>query len=229
MFGRRKITVGKKEYSLAEIKEMRPTPDSDGVTRVFSKELWNDPKIGSLLRETGFTPDDPRNIRRTEEDYIALIDAAWKRLEERAEIFNREMTERHGYCRAVPFFIIDRPIWEGEHGPFLYASMELAAFDEWNVLMLAADVRTKELCGLAGYPGPVPAITQTMTERVIAWQARCESALEAFGITATGGQGGITQEQYQAEKNALRQEIMDDVVALKPRIVNELLRIQSEA
>src|SRR5215470_17722794 len=113
MFGRRKITVGKKEYGLAEIKEMRPTPDSDGVTRVLSKELWNDPKIGSLLRETGFTPDDPRNIRPTEEDYIALIDAAWKRLEERAEIFNRTMTERHGYCRAVPFFIIDRPIWEG--------------------------------------------------------------------------------------------------------------------
>ena len=129
----------------------------------------------------------------------------------------------------MPFFIIDRPIWEGDHGAFLYASMELAAFDDWNVLMLAADGRTKKLCGLAGYPGPVPAITQTMTERVIAWQARLESALEAFGITATGGQGGITQEQYQAEKNALRQEIVDYVVSMKPRIVNELLRIQSEA
>jgi hypothetical protein len=229
MFGRRKTAVGNTQYSLAEIKQMRPTPDSDGVTRVLSKEFWNDPKIGSLLRETGFTPDDPRNIRRTQEDYVALIDAAWKRLEERTETFNREMTERHGYCRAVPFFIIDRPIWEGEQGAFLYASMELAAFDDRNVLMLAADVRTKELCGLAGYPGPVPAITQPMTERVIAWRARLESALEAFGITATGGRGGITQEQYQAEKNALRQEIVDYVVWLKPRIVNELLRIQREA
>ena len=226
MFGKRKIAVGDKQYSLAEITQA-PPPDSDGVTRVLSKELWDDPKIGSMLRECGFTPDDPRNIRRSEEDYIALIDAAYKRLEERVEIFNREMTERHGYCHAVPFLVIDLPIWQGEHGRFLYAAMELAGFDDWNVLMLAADVRTMQLCGLAGHPGPVPAITEGMTGLVIGWKARFESALEAFGITATGGQGGITQEQFQAEKNALRQEIVNEVVAMKPRIVNELLRVQS--
>jgi hypothetical protein len=229
MFGRRKIAVGKTEYSLAEIKQMPVTPDSDGVTRVLSKELWDDPKIGSMLREVGFSPDDPRNIRRTTEDYAALFAASSKRLGERAEIFNREMTERHGYCNALPFLIIDQPIWDGEHGAFLYASMDLFAFDDWNVLMLAADVRTMELCGLPGHPGSVPVITEGMTGLVTGWQARHESALEAFGITATGGRGGITQEQYQAEKNALRQEIVNEVVAMKPRIVNELLRVQAEA
>src|SRR5215470_11380186 len=222
MFGR-KVTFGKRQVSFAELKKLRPTPDADGVTRVFSKELWNDPKIGSLLREVGIEPDDPRNIRRTAEDYIALFAAAKQRLQERTEIFNREMAERHGYCRAVPFLIIDQLIWDGEHGAFLYAQMDLVGFDEWNVLMLAADVRTKELCGLAGHPGSIPAITQAMTERVIAWKARYESALEAFGITATGGQGGITREQFEAERNALRQEIVDYVVSMKPRIVNELL------
>jgi len=222
MFGR-KITFGKRQLSFAELKEMRPTPDSDGVTRVFPKELWNDPKLGSFLREVGFTPDDPRNIRRTAEDYIALFAAAKKRLQERTETFNREMTERHGYCRAAPFLIIDQAIWDGEHGAFLYAQMDLVGFDDWNVLMLAADVRTKELCGLAGHPGSLPAITQDITKRVIAWKARFESALEMFGVTATGGQGGITREQYAAEENALRQDIVDYVVAMKPRIVNELL------
>jgi hypothetical protein len=221
MFGRR-ITVGKKQYSFAELKEMHPTPDSDGVTRVFPKELWDDPKLGSFLREVGVTPDDPRNIRRTAEDYIALFAAAKKRLQERTETFNREMEERHGYCRAVPFLIIDDTIWESEHGAFLYAQMDLVGFDDWNVLMLAADVRTKEWCGLAGHPGSAPAITQAMTKRVIAWKARHESALEAFGITATGGKGGITRERYEAERNALRQEIVDHVVSMKPRIVNDL-------
>jgi hypothetical protein len=222
MFGR-KVTFGKRQLSLAELKEMRPTPDSDGVTRVFSKELWNDPKIGSFLREVGIEPNDPRNIRRTAEDYIALFAAAKKRLQERTETFNREMTERHGYCRAAPFLIIDDTIWDGEHGAFFYAQMDLVSFDDWNVLMLATDVRTKELCGLAGHPGSLPAITQDITKRVIAWKARHESALEMFGVTATGGQVGITREQYAAEENALRQEIVDYVVSMKPRIVNDLL------
>ena len=222
MFGRR-VTFGKKQLSLDELKKLRPTPDADGVTRVFSKELWNDPKIGSLLREVGIEPDDPRNIRRTAEDYIALFAAAKKRLQERTETFNREMAERHGYCRAAPFLIIDDTIWDGEHGPFLCAQMDLVSFDDWNVLMLATDVRTKGLCGLAGHPGSLPAITQDITKRVIAWKARHESALEMFGVTATGGQVGITREQYAAEENALRQEIVDHVASLKPRIVNELL------
>ena len=44
---------------------MRPTPDADGVTRVFSKELWDDPKIGKFLQDVGFAPDDARNILPT--------------------------------------------------------------------------------------------------------------------------------------------------------------------
>jgi hypothetical protein len=41
------------------------------------------------------------------------------------------------------------------------------------------------------------------------------------------GQGrGITREQYEAEKDALRQDIIDCVGWMKPRIISELLRIQ---
>ena len=197
IFGRRQ------PQSFTELKEtMRPTPDADGVTRVFPTELWDDPKIGKMLRDVGFAPDDARNILPTAEDYIALFAAAKKRLDERTEAFNREMTTRHGYCHAVPFLVIDHTIWDGEHGAFLYAQMNLIGFDEWNVLMLAADVRTKEACDLAGHPGVVPAVTEVMTKRVIDWKHRHDIALEAYGMTATGGQGttqGITREQYEAE------------------------------
>jgi hypothetical protein len=230
MFGRR-TTFGKQQLSFAEVKGMMRdrTPDADGVMRVFPKEIWDDPKAGALLREVGFSPDDPRNIVRTAEDYGALFAAASKRLEERVAAFNREMTARHGYCHAMPFFVIDRPIWDGEHGAFLYANMELVAFDDWNVLMLAADERTKHVCGLAGHLGVVPAVTQVVTKRVIEWKARFESALEAYGITAVPGsvgKGGITREQFEAEKDALQQEIVDHVAWMKPRIVSELLRVQ---
>jgi len=81
IFGRRK------PESFTGLKEtMRPTPDADGVTRVFPRELWDDPKIGTLLREVGFAPDDARNILPTADDYIALFAAARKRLEERTEM-----------------------------------------------------------------------------------------------------------------------------------------------
>jgi hypothetical protein len=220
MFGR------KKQQTFTELKEtLRPTPDADGVSRVFSKELWDDPKTGDTLRKLGYAPDDARNILPTAKDYIALFAAAKERLHERVETFNREMTVRHGYCRAAPFLVIDHTIWDGEHGAFLYAQMNLIGFDDWNVLMLAADVRTKDVCGLAGHPGKVPAVTQVMTKRVIEWKRRYEVALEAFGITATGGQG-ITREQYEAEQDALRREIVDHVGWMKPRIISELLRVQ---
>jgi hypothetical protein len=225
IFGRRK------PESLTELKEtMRPTPDADGVTRVFPSELWDDPKIGAILREAGFAPDDARNILPTAEDYIALFDAAKQRLHERTEAFNRDMTMRHGYCHAVPFLVIDHTIWDGEHGAFLYAQMNLIGFDEWNVLMLAGDVRTKETCDLAGHPGMVPAVSEVMTKRVIDWKHRHDIALEEYGITARGGQGttqGITREQYEAEHDALRREIVDNVGWMKPRIISELLRVQA--
>ena len=231
MFGRR-AAFGKQQLSFAELRDIlqERTPDADGVMRVFPKEIWDDPKAGALLREVGFAPDDPRNIVRTAEDYGALFTAASKRLEERVATFNREMTARHGYCHAMPFFVIDRPIWDGEQGAFLYANMELVAFDDWNVMMLAADVRTKQVCGLAGHPGSVPAVTEVVTKRVIEWKARFESALEAYGITAVPGsvgKGGITRQQFEAEKDALRQDIVDHVAWMKPRIVSELLRVQS--
>jgi len=220
MFGRRK------PQSSSELKEtMRPTPDADGVTRVFPKELWDDPNIGNMLRQAGFAPDDARNILPTAQDYMALFAAARKRLDERAEAFNRDMTMRQGYCRAVPFLVIDHTIWDGEHGAFLYAQLNLIGFDDWNVLMLAADVRTKDACGIAGHPGSVPEVTQVMTQRVVEWRRRYDLALNAYGITATGGQG-ITREQFEMEQDDLRREIVDNVGWMKPRIISELLRVQ---
>ncbi|MGB9367521.1 MAG: hypothetical protein WCE79_16050 [Xanthobacteraceae bacterium] len=231
MFGRR-TTFGKQQLSFAQVKDVIQdrTPDDDGVMRVIPKAIWDDPKIGAMLRECGFMPDDPRNISRTAEDYGKLFDAAAKRLQARVEAFNREMTARHGYCQAVPFLVVDRPVWDGEHGSFLYANMELVPYDDWNVLMLAADMRTKQVCGLAGHPGPIPQVTDMVIQHVTRWKARVESALEAYGVTAVPGSqghgGGITREQFEAEKDAVRQDILDQIAVMKPRIADELMRIQ---
>jgi hypothetical protein len=225
MFGRR-TTFGQKQQTFSELKEtLRPTPDADEVTRVFPKELWDDPNVGNMLRECGFAPDDARNILPTAQDYVALFAAAKARLLERAEAFNRDMTMRYGYCRAVPFLVIDDTIWDGVHGAFLYAQMNLIGYDEWNVLMLAGDERTRDACGLAGHPGTMPAVTGVMTKHVIEWRRRHDLALQAYGITATGGRG-ISKEQYESELDTMRREIVDKVGWMKPRIIDELLRLQ---
>jgi hypothetical protein len=78
------------------------------------------------------------------------------------------------------------------------------------------------------HPGTIPAVTQVVTQHVVDWKQRYETALEAYGVTATMGQGrGITREQYEAEKDALRREIVDRVGWMKPRIISELLRVQA--
>ena len=225
MFGR-KATFGRRTPTLEEAKKiLRPSPDSDGVTRVFSKELWDDPERGARLRELGFAPDDARNIQRTAEDYIALFAAAKQRLKERTAEYNREMTARHGYCNAAPFLVIDHTIYDGENGAFLYAQLDLVGFDDWNVIMMAADLRTKQLCNLAGHPGIIKVHSENMAKRVADWKRRYEFVLETFGISATGGDG-ITGEQFRAEEQALRDEILQFVARAKPLIVAELLRIQ---
>ena len=51
IFGRRQ------PQSFTELKEtMRPTPDADGVTRVFPRELWDDPKTGNFLQRSWLCP-----------------------------------------------------------------------------------------------------------------------------------------------------------------------------
>jgi hypothetical protein len=223
-FGR-KIGFGKKQLGMAEVGEMMRQPDSDGVTRVFSKELWDDPRIGAFLRDMGMNPDDERNRVPTAQDYIAKFAAAKERMMARTAEFNRAMTARHGYCNAAPYLVIDSTIWDGVHGAFLYAQLDLVAYDEWNVIMLAADERTRLGCGIPGNPVRITAVSEVMTKRVVEWKRRYEFALETFGITATGGQG-ISREQFEAEKAALEREIVATVEGMKPRIVAELARIQ---
>jgi len=223
MFGRR-VAFGKKQETSGELREAaRPAPDADTAAPTFHKKQWDDPRIGSMLRDAGFAPDDAAGIAPTADNRLAVFAAANQRLHERTESFNRDMAARHGHCRAVPFLVIDQKIWDGPHGAFLYMQMDLIGFDEWNVMMLAGDPQTTETCGLAGHPGFLPAVTQTMTEHVIGWKAQHDTLLKTFGITAGGGRD-ISHQEYEMERDTLRREIIDKAGWMKPRIIEDLLR-----
>ena len=223
MFERR-VVFGKKQAALSDPREpLRPAPGAGGAAPAFHKRQWEDPRIGPMLRDAGFAPDDAASIVPTADNRLAVFAAANQRLQERTESFNRDMTARHGHCRALPFLVIDHKIWDGPHGAFLYAQLDLIGYDEWNVIMLAEDPQTTETCGLAGHPGFLPAVTQLMTEHVVGWEARHNALLKTFGDTASADRD-ISRDQSEMEKDTLRREIIDKAGWMKLRIIDDLLR-----
>ena len=215
MFGRRKP-------SLDELKTMmQPTPDDDGVTRVFPKALWNDPKIGGFLRQMGMDPDAPKNRVTTAEQHIARFARAREALMERMAAFNRDMTAKYGHCNARPMLIIAPEIWDGPHGAFLYGQLDLCGFDEWNVLMCAGDQQTIDRCELVGHPGSIPALTQKMTEKILSLKERYQQAHDSLGMRVLG-RGGIDAAELDRIVAELRDELVDYAVFCRIKTIEIL-------
>ena len=97
MSGNRPV-FGKKNVGSAAPAETKRIPvptDSDGVARVFSKELWDDPQRADFLRKAGYTPDMPSNVIETREDRVARVKASAMRGLQREMAFAAELQARH--------------------------------------------------------------------------------------------------------------------------------------
>ena len=206
IFGKAAVFGKRRDTSLRDLKNMDwNRPDSDGKLRTFSRELWDDPKVGALLRSVGLEPDDPRNIRKTMEDRRVDLARAKERLDRRVADFNADFTRLYGHCAVAPFLMIDAPIWEGPHGGFLSGQLDLCPYDDWNVLLLGTDEKTIRDCPVLPHVGREPNLLAAMQEVIKNLHARYDFGLEHFGLTATGQQGGITRDQWES----LQKEIMD--------------------
>ena len=70
MFGRR-VVFGKKQETLGELKEAeRPVRGADVAVPAFHKTQWDDPRIGPMLRDAGFAPDDAGSIAPTADNRL---------------------------------------------------------------------------------------------------------------------------------------------------------------
>ncbi len=207
MFGRKPVFGSKSSTYQAQQAAMQPSPDADGVTRVFPKELWDDPKIGSFLRSAGMQPNDPKNIARTGDHYIAKFKAARETLNARTAEFNARMRRNFGHCNATPFLIIDQSIWDGPHGAFLYGNLDLVGYDEWNVLMMAGDVQTLEACGLALHPDKLLLVTAATEDHIVRAKARWEQAHESYGHGIMG-RPGIDREEFERIEATITSDLM---------------------
>ena len=195
-------------------------PDADGVARVFPKQIWDDPKVGAFLREMGISPDDPRNIRKSADDRRAELAQTNARLDARIAAFNAENTARYGHCKVSRFLLIDAPIWEGKNQGFLIGQLGLCPYDDWNVMLLAADGETLRRCPVLPNPGRHSALLEKMEAKVGELLARYEKGLDLFGLTATLQKGGITREAWESLQGEIHADLMA-YVAIARRVLSE--------
>jgi hypothetical protein len=170
MFGKRQV-FGKKSpdsASPAETKRIPHPTDADGVARVFSKELWDDPKRAEFLRKAGYTPDMPGNVLETREDRVARVKASAMRGLQREMAFTAELQARHGPISIMPLMIIDNAVWTADaDGDWLQDMMDYEPCEEWNTIFLALDEETSRKLNIPMHPrAPLPLINDLVKKLI---------------------------------------------------------------
>jgi hypothetical protein len=123
--------------------QMAPT-DKDGISRVFSNELFQG-ETGELLRRAGLSPNMPGNIAQTEQTF-QTFDARYKSdLKEFIEKFDFVLK---GQVKIKPMYLVPEKIWTGAYRNFLCATCNFYVADPTNVMFLAADAFSAEKLGI---------------------------------------------------------------------------------
>ena len=118
--------------------------DSDGISRVFPKELFEG-EMGEFLRSAGFSPDAPGNIAQTA-DTFATMEA---RFRDELEAFVDKADRAIGNGLSVrPLLLVPETVWQSEYRNFLCATCRLYPADPSNVFFLAGTLQTAKTLGL---------------------------------------------------------------------------------
>jgi hypothetical protein len=112
--------------------------DSDGISRIFSKELFTGER-GAVLRSLGFSPDAPGNIAQTA-DTFATMEA---RARDQLEAFVEKADDALGNGMSVrPLLLVPETVWQTEYRNFLCATCRFYPADPTNVFFLAGTLQT---------------------------------------------------------------------------------------
>ena len=101
-FGREHGTVALENFT--EPKAVWMNLNVSGVTRVSFQGTLGRSEDRQVSAGSWLCPDDARKHPAKAAGLYRSFRCGQKRLDERTEAFNREMTMRHGYCHAVPFW-----------------------------------------------------------------------------------------------------------------------------
>ena len=132
--------ITKSNWGASAAPAMTPA-DSDGVSRVFSKELFEG-EVGAFLRSAGFSPDMPGNILPTAETFATLEARYRNELDAFVESANR-VIQKNGVS-VKPILLIPETVWQGEYRNFLCATCRFYPADATNVFFAAATPQTAQ-------------------------------------------------------------------------------------
>jgi hypothetical protein len=139
MFGRKAIEAN---APMASTRIPNPT-DADGVSRVFSDTLWDDPERAKFLTEMGYTPNMQSNIVETVEDRQALVKQSAMRGIKRQFALEADLSSQFGSVSLMTFVLIRDEIWTRDaDGDWLQDMMDYDLYAEWNTIFLPNDLNT---------------------------------------------------------------------------------------
>ena len=118
--------------------------DSDGISRIFSKELFTGER-GEVLRSLGFSPDAPGNIAQTADTFATMEACARDQLEAFVEKADGALGNGMG---VRPLLLVPETVWQTEYRNFLCATCRFYPADPTNVFFLAGTLQTAKALGL---------------------------------------------------------------------------------
>lgn len=121
--------------------------------------MWDDPKIGQMLKLLGKKPDDPDNLTLTPDQVAQMIADGKAHIAARTREINDELAARGAGARVRPLWLIQDNCWRGDLGHFLIYLLRLNPYDDWNVVYLPETEAGARVLDLPVHPGrPIPAL-----------------------------------------------------------------------
>lgn len=189
-----------------EIKRQIQPLDNDGVARVFSNELFDDPVIGAALREAGYGPDARANIIETQEDRERRAQQSALNGLQRELAEKERLSALHGPVQIMAFPIIPIELWtQDADGTWLQEMMDYEPFEEWNMLTLPIDEYSSKAMELPLHPRTrIPAIEEIVSEFI-------KSLRQEYG-----------NEPAFDDRRVIKARVMEEISQIKPLVVDVL-------
>lgn len=157
----------------------KPEEGSDLPKHLIPPEIWEDPRIGGMLKMLGRKPDDPDNLALTPDDVERMIARGRARIARSTREINDTLAARGATgARVTPLWLIQANCWSGDIGHFLVYILRLNPYDEWNVVYLPEDEAASAILDLPVHPGtPIPAFAEYGEKHLLELKRRLLDAL----------------------------------------------------
>ena len=135
---------------------------------IVPPKTWADPEAASFFERIGAKPNDPDNLRVTAADVERMRKEGLAQIAAKIAALQAKAREK-GYAdlKLRPFWLIQDVCWNGDLGEFLLIRLRLNPYENWNTVILPADLEGARWLGLPVHPGAEVAAFATIGKEVV--------------------------------------------------------------